>query len=45
MPVAVDDNIYYPPDSDYYDIEVKQKTWVDSNYPWNRPNFEYVNIE
>lgn len=26
MPVAVDGNIYYPPDSGYYDIEVKQKT-------------------
>jgi len=45
MPVACDGNIYYPPDSGYYDIEVSQRTWVDSNYPWNRPDFEYINIE
>lgn len=45
MPVAVCGDIYYPPEADYNKIEVSQRTWVDSNYPWNRPDFEYVNIE
>lgn len=45
MPVACDGNIYYPPDNGYYDIEISQRTWVDSNYPYNRPDFEYINIE
>ena len=45
MPVACDGNIYYPPDSGYYDIEVSRRTWYDSNYPWNRPEFEYINLE
>ena len=45
MPVACDGNIYYPPDNGYYAIEVSQWTLVDNNYPYNRPDFEYINIE
>lgn len=45
MPVAVYRNIMWPPEADYNKLEVSQRTWVDSNYPWNRPDFEYVNIE
>ena len=45
MPVAVGMNIMYPPEADCNRLEVSQKTWVDSNYPWNKPDFEYVNIE
>ena len=45
MPVAVGTNIMYPPEADYNRLEVSQKTWVDSNYPWNKPDFEYINIE
>ena len=44
MPVAVDGDIYYPPE-EYRKIEVSQRTWVDSNYPWDRPDFEYINLE
>lgn len=45
MPVTVDMNIMYPPEAGYNKLEVSQRTWVDSNYPWNRPDFEYINIE
>lgn len=45
MPVAVGTNIMYPPESDYNKIKVSQRVWVDSNYPWNKPDFEYINIE
>lgn len=45
MPVAVGMNIMYPPEADYNRLEVSQKTWADSNYPWNKPDFEYINIE
>ncbi len=45
MPVTVDMNIMWPPEADYNKLEVSQRTWVDSNYPWNRPDFEYINIE
>lgn len=45
MPVAVDMNIMYPPESDYNKLKVSQRVWVDSNHPWNRPLFDYINIE
>ena len=43
MPIACCGDIYYPPEN--YKIEISQRTWVDSNYPWNRPDFEYINLE
>ena len=43
MPVAVSADIMYPPEK--YRIEVQQRTWYDTNYPWNRPEFEYINLE
>lgn len=45
MPVAVYGNIYYPPESEYNKLEISKRTWVDSNYPWDRPDFEYINLE
>lgn len=26
-------------------IKITKCTWVDSNYPWNRPDFDYINLE
>lgn len=43
MPVACCGDIYYPPEN--HKVEAAQKTWVDSNYPYNYPDFEYVNLE
>lgn len=43
MPVACCGEMYYPPEN--YKVEVTRKTWVDSNYPYNRPDFEYINLE
>ena len=45
MPVAVDMNIMWTPEADYNKLEISQRTWVDTNYPWNRPDFDYINIE
>lgn len=45
MPVATDGNIYYPPDSPYNKLEVSKRTWVESNYPYIDPDFDYINIE
>lgn len=45
MPVAVECDIYYPPEADYNKIEVTKRLWEDTNYPYNRPDFEYINIE
>ena len=42
MPVATDRNFQYP-DGD--PLEVSIRTWVDSNYPYNLPDTDYVNIE
>ena len=43
MPVACCGDINYPPEK--YKIEISQRMWVDGNYPWNRPDFEYINLE
>jgi hypothetical protein len=45
MPVAVCGDIYSPPEYEGNKITVSQRTWYDTNYPWNRPEFEYVNLE
>lgn len=45
MPVTVDMAIMWPPEADCNKLEVSQRTWMDSNYPWDRPDFEYINIE
>ena len=26
-------------------IKVSEHTWVDSNYPYNKPDFDYINLE
>jgi len=43
MPVACDMDIYYPPEE--CKVEITQRTWVHSNYPYDLPDFEYVNLE
>ena len=45
MPVACDGNIYYPPDCGLCDIEITRRTWTHSNYPYDKPDFEYINLE
>lgn len=43
MPVAICGDIYYPPEE--HTIEISCRTWEDSNFPWNLPDFDYVNLE
>ena len=45
MPVAIDYNIYYPPESKYNKLTVSKRTYIDSNYPYDNPDFDYINIE
>jgi hypothetical protein len=44
MPIAVYDNINWI-DKDKSDIQVQNRVWVDSNYPYDNPDFLYVNLE
>lgn len=45
MPVAISHDIN-PEDIDDPDfIEVNICTWEHSNYPYNKPSFDYVNLE
>lgn len=41
MPVATDGMFMYPNGED---IEVSIHTWVHSNYPYDLPDTEYVNL-
>lgn len=44
MPVTVIDSIDYKSKDDDEHIYVTKKTWVDSNYPYDRESFEYVDL-
>lgn len=45
MPVAVMHDIS-PVSKDMKNwIEVTEHTWVHGNYPYDKPNFQYVNLE
>ena len=45
MPVATI-NVINPEDIDDPEwIKVSIATWVHSNYPYNKPDFDYVNLE
>lgn len=45
MPVAVDGNIMYPSDHKENILKVEKRTWVHTNYPYDLPDFDYINIE
>lgn len=45
MSIAVYDNINWI-DKDKPDIiQVQNRVWVDSNYPYDKPDFLYINLE
>lgn len=43
MPVACYGEIDYPPEN--YKVDISKRTWIHTNYPWNKPEFEYINLE
>lgn len=45
MPVATMYDINPENISDPHWIKLKQCTWVDDNWPYNKPDFEYLNLE
>ena len=45
MPVAVCGDIMYPPDHKENILKVEKWTWVHTNYPYDLPDFDYINIE
>lgn len=44
MPVATWNDINHHDKDDPDHIEVTLCTWVDGNYPYSQPDFEYVNL-
>ena len=45
MPVAIMDDIGWYSKDNPDDIKVVIRTWVQSNYPYDKPDFDYVNLE
>ena len=45
MPVATMYNINPKDIADPHWIQLKQCTWVDGNCPYNKPDFEYLDLE
>jgi len=45
MPVAIMYGINPPDIMNPHHIELKQCTWIDGNWPYNKPDFEYLNLE
>jgi len=44
MPVAIMYDINPSDIKDPNSIEVSKYIWVDSNYPYDRPDFDYINL-
>ena len=45
MPVGVWGDLVYPPEHPSNLLKVEKRTWIHSNYPYDKPDFDYVNIE
>lgn len=45
MPVATMQDINPENIADPHWIQLKQHTWVHSNYPYDKPDFEYLDLE
>lgn len=45
MPVTIMNDINPSDIEDSNYIKLKQCTWVHSNYPYDKPDFEYLNLE
>jgi len=44
MPVATCNDISFENKDNPYWITAQITTWTDSNYPYSKPDFEYVNL-
>ena len=45
MPIAIMYDINPNDIKDPNSIKVSKHTWADSNYPYNKPDFDYINLE
>lgn len=45
MPVATVGDIGWSTKDDPHWIKVTKKTWIHTNYPYDKPEFEYVDLE
>jgi hypothetical protein len=45
MPVAILNMIDWKSKDGPDDLKVKQTTWEHTNYPYDKPDFHYINIE
>ena len=44
LPVTIMDDIGWGSKNNPDDIKVSIHTWVHSNYPYDKPDFDYVNL-
>lgn len=45
MPIAVYDDINWISKNIPDVIQVQNRVWVDNNYPYDKPDFLYINLE
>lgn len=45
MPVTILNDISWVTKNDPHYLQVKQTTWEHTNYPYDKPDFHYINIE
>ena len=43
--IASYDDINWSTKDDPHDIKIVKHTWVHSNYPYDKPDFDYYNLE
>lgn len=45
MPVTIINDINWVEKDDPHALRVSVRTWIHGNYPYDKPNFDYVNID
>ena len=45
MPIAINDDISWVTKENPHHIFIERCTWIHSNWPYDKPEFDYINLE
>ena len=45
MPITINDDINWATKENPHHIFIERCTWIHSNWPYDKPEFDYINLE